>query len=392
MLNKKSMLALTAGLLALASCSKWTETEVKNPTILTGSNKSAQYYENLRAYKASDHEITFGWFSGWTGTGSSPQGLLAGLPDSMDVISLWGGWSNLSDDKKADLKNFQEVKGGKALICFLILDIGASITPPLTDAKRKEYADAGVAEADMWTKWRHEFWDWTTEATAEGHAKRLISAEKYANAICDTIDKYGYDGFDLDAEPSYSHPFKTDYEMWRSQGADDAYGPAKAFVKAMAKRIGPKAETEAGRKKLFVIDGEPEAFSGEFAHYFNYFISQAYNDGNTPSSYRLQKLIESYGSVLSVEEICKRWVLTVNFESYAAQGGSPAGQILKFAAYQPTVDGKTYRKGGVGAFRFDMAYAAKVDDNVAGFNMKDVQGTTHPWMRKVIKIMNPVIE
>lgn len=393
MKNIKSILALSLGLVSLAACSKWTDTEVKNPTSLTTSNKTDGYYARLREYKNSDHEVTFGWFSGWTAKGSSLQSSLAGLPDSIDIVSMWGGWSNLDEAKKADLKHFQEVKGGKALICFLILDIGASITPELTDAKRAEYAAKGIATDKMWTTWRHEFWDWSTENTDAGQAKRIAAAEKYANAICDTIYKYGYDGFDLDAEPSYDHPFDTDYEMWKKPGGGALdYAPAEAFVKAMGKRIGRKAETEEGRKKLFVIDGEPEAFSGEMGHYFDYFISQAYYDGNTPSTNRLTKMINSYGSALSTEEICKRWIITANFESYASTGGNPEGQILSFATYQPVVAGVTYRKGGVGAFRFDMGYSASVADVVQGFSMKDVQGTAHPWMRKAIKIMNPVIE
>ncbi|MDY3090251.1 MAG: glycoside hydrolase family 18 [Porphyromonas sp.] len=393
MKNIKSILALSLGLVSLAACSKWTDTEIKNPTDLTSSNKSDAYYAKLREYKKSDHEVTFGWFSGWTAKGSSLQSSLAGLPDSIDIISMWGGWGNLDEAKKADLKHFQEVKGGKALICFLILDIGASITPELTDAKKAEYAAKGIAEDKMWTTWRHEFWDWSTEDTEAGQAKRIASAEKYANAICDTIYKYGYDGFDLDAEPSYRHPFHTDYEMWKKPGggAPD-YAPAEAFVKAMGKRIGRKAETEEGRKKLFVIDGEPEAFSGEFAHYFDYFISQAYGDGNVPATWRLSNLMRSYGETLGAEEVIKRWIITANFERYASTGGAPDGQLLAFAAYQPTWEGKSYRKGGVGAFRFDMGYRVSVPDHVQGFSMKDVQGTTHPWMRKAIKIMNPVIE
>lgn len=393
MKNIKSILALSLGLVSLAACSKWTDTEVKNPTDLTSSNKSDAYYARLREYKKSDHQVTFGWFSGWTAKGSSLQSSLAGLPDSIDIISMWGGWGNLDEAKKADLKHFQEVKGGKALICFLILDIGASITPELTDAKKAEYAAKGIAENKMWTTWRHEFWDWSTEDTADGQAKRIAAAEKYANAICDTIYKYGYDGFDLDAEPSYRHPFHTDYEMWKKPGggAKD-YAPAEAFVKAMGKRIGRKAETEEGRKKLFVIDGEPEAFSGEFAHYFDYFISQAYGDGNVPATWRLSNLMRSYGEALGAEEVIKRWIITANFENYASTGGAPDGQLLAFAAYQPTWEGKSYRKGGVGAFRFDMGYRVSVPDHVQGFSMKDVQGTTHPWMRKAIKIMNPVIE
>ena len=53
--------------MALTACSDWTETEIKNPTDLTVTNKSDEYYAKLREYKNSDHPKAFGWFGNWTG-------------------------------------------------------------------------------------------------------------------------------------------------------------------------------------------------------------------------------------------------------------------------------------------------------------------------------------
>lgn len=86
--------------LCISSCSDWTELETKYNENMTGSTKSPEYYEQLRAYKKTDHPITFGWFGNWTGKGASLEKCLAGLPDSVDVVSIWGNWRNISPDQE----------------------------------------------------------------------------------------------------------------------------------------------------------------------------------------------------------------------------------------------------------------------------------------------------
>ncbi|WP_081785452.1 glycoside hydrolase family 18 [Segatella baroniae] len=51
---------------------------------------SPLYYQNLRDYKASDHSIAWGWFADYTQKNSLATSFL-GLPDSLDICSLWGG-------------------------------------------------------------------------------------------------------------------------------------------------------------------------------------------------------------------------------------------------------------------------------------------------------------
>ena len=64
----------------LWGCSDWTKPEAEDFFEMPGND----YYENLRAYKRSEHSVAFGWFGGWTGVGASMVGSLMGLPDSVD--------------------------------------------------------------------------------------------------------------------------------------------------------------------------------------------------------------------------------------------------------------------------------------------------------------------
>lgn len=120
-LERNSWTLLVAGLFVagFTNCSDWTETE--NEWVLesqnTETNKPESYYQNLRAWKASDHAISFGWYSGWGEPTVSTTNMLAGIPDSMDIVSLWGNWSNLSEGKIKDLREVQQKKGTKVIFC-----------------------------------------------------------------------------------------------------------------------------------------------------------------------------------------------------------------------------------------------------------------------------------
>ena len=109
-INILKVAAFFSGMCALASCTT-PELENFDEYSLTEPAKSESYYEALRAFKQSKHPISFGWYAGWSEPGVSTASMLAGLPDSMDVVSLWGGWNNLSEGKKRDLKFVQEKKG-----------------------------------------------------------------------------------------------------------------------------------------------------------------------------------------------------------------------------------------------------------------------------------------
>ena len=359
--------------------------EIQHPMDLTKPAHTEEYYKALRDYKNSDHQIAFAYYSAWTGVGTNMQSSLMGLPDSVDLVSLWGGWKNPTEAQLKDLRLAQEKKGLKAMICFLVLDMGNGITPDPTDAEK-----AALKEGE---KWAHKYWGWSSENTEAGKAARRAAVVKYANAICDLIDKYGYDGFDIDAEPSYSHPFNTDYELWRTDRENGVPTLMTLFIETLGKRIGPMAESEAGRKKVLAVDGQPDALPATHAKYFNYFIIQAYGDRVGYQNAHFQGMLSAYKDVLPVEDICKKSIFVVNFESGATRGGEAGlGQILNFALQNPVVNGVTYRKGGVGAFRVDLEYAVSTPEVVNGIDMSPVKGLSYPWWRRAIQLMNPTIK
>ena len=151
----KNILAVSAlALTTLASCSKWTDMEIQHPEDLTQPNHSEAYYKALRDYKNSDHQIAFSYYSAWTGVGTNMQSSLMGLPDSVDLVSLWGGWKNPTEAQLKDLRDAQQKKGLKAMICFLVLDMGAGVTPDPTEAEK-----ASLQNGETWT---HKYWGWST--------------------------------------------------------------------------------------------------------------------------------------------------------------------------------------------------------------------------------------
>lgn len=387
---KKILMAVAVGC-TMASCSDWTETEVQHPADLINNNRNAEYYAQLRNYKNSDHPVAFGWFGGWAGRNASLAQSLSGLPDSVDFVSLWGNWSNISEAQKADLKHVQEVKGTKVLICWQVHDIGDQLTPD-------EPAD--WKEKNPGKNFRHEFWGW-----GESSESRMAAVEKYARAILDTISKYNYDGFDLDAEPYIPQiGFKPNEELWKEPGA------MTKFIEVLSKELGPKSETG----KMLVVDGEPKALGDSLAHYFDYFILQTYTSHRW-RPYELQdrfdKQYEHFKNRLTPEEFCKKVIITENFEDgvnitnykfILAEGlehkndyvGLAPESMLKFeetdreqrwlarsiiayALWNPTFNGKQYQKGGVGTFHMEYEYSA------------DGTLNTYPNLRKAIQLQNP---
>lgn len=351
----------TVGLsIAFAACSDWTEIEPKYLPDLTQSDKSESYYEALRAYKKSDHQVSFGWFGNHTGVGVNLENTVEGLPDSVDFVSMWGGWKAVTPTAQADIKKVQTLKGTKFLACCIVLDMGDQITPEEHNATLED---------------RHKYWGWV-----DGDEEAIkASIVKYANAFADTIEKYNLDGFDLDWEPSYAQPFETRKEMATN-------GRIAVFLQTLIDR-GMGVGSESGR--MLVIDGEPEhrEIPKEMGKHFNYFISQAYESyGDSDLNSRLASIIRHYDGVLTPDEVARKHIVCENFEKYAQAGGVPHFQsndgntymsLEGMAHWIPEYGGqKLSRKGGVGTFH--MEYEYKVEG----------ESGNYPHLRKAIHIMS----
>lgn len=276
---------------AVVSC-----TDVENDEIQKPYTYSEQYYENLRAYKASDHQISFMWFSDYTSSHSLGIRFL-GLPDSLDICSLWGGIPKKENNPKVyeEMRFIQKVKGVKLTY----------VTFP------------GVSHLD-----------WVMSKPAEERVK------VYGDSLLRIVYNNELDGMDLD------------YEI------DGDWMHGANFVKLieyLGQHIGPKGKDP---KKLLIVDGWP--IDGGY-EYLSYFIAQAY------SSYGASDLQNRYDKVVAGGLPPHRYIVTENMGDYYTTGGtafteadgnnksSLGGQLYSLegmARWNPT-QGK---KGGFGAF------------------------------------------
>ena len=108
----KYLLALVAVGGLMTAC----DTDIETKEIQKPYTYSPLYYQNLRDYKASDHSIAFMWFAQY-GAQNSMAVRFAGLPDSLDICSLWGGIPAKENTQLwEELRFVQKTKGTKMLV------------------------------------------------------------------------------------------------------------------------------------------------------------------------------------------------------------------------------------------------------------------------------------
>ena len=362
--------ALVAAMaLASVACSKWTDDErltfdnqkdLKRaiPFIeLTSADQltaeQQKYYSELRAWKQTPHVRGFGWFGGWTAKGTDPQKYLRMLPDSVDIVSLWGTHGELTEDQKTDLKLFQDVKGGKVLLCWIVQNLGDQLTPQ------------GKNATDYWV-------------TEKGGGNFLEGVKAYANAICDTIEKYDLDGFDLDYEPGYGHSGNmATTTAWISEtGNVNMY----TFIKTLYDRLNPKG-------RIVVMDGEPYYMDRATSKMVSYYIYQAYDEATTARA--LQKLENGGTFGYDEEDYLDNWegksFLTLEFQKYSKTGGFPRytssnPEIQKLDAGRQIMDYATMlmpngkRIAGIGTYHMEL----------------DTEGGSYRFLRQALNAGNRV--
>lgn len=160
--------------LTVVACSDWTEVEsvgVNNPNIAVQNPELyAQYLENLRSYKNSDHQATYVWFDNSIKTPFSRAHHLTDLPDSIDAVVLMHP-ENLVAYELKEMESIRREKGTKILAATDY------------DAMKLEY-DMMVAEK------------LTKDPTyvPELFLDVMISQVK---SLFQNVDKYGYDGISI---------------------------------------------------------------------------------------------------------------------------------------------------------------------------------------------------
>ena len=337
--------------LLFTSCTDVEKIEVEH---IGGYNTigDCEYYQNLRAYKATANNygrpVAFGWFSNWSPAGAYRKGYLTSMPDSMDIVSMWSGAPNrfkITPEQKADKEFVQKVKGTKLLEVSLLSYLGKGRTPDWVYEeveKKGEEEGWGESEIELQKKLaRWKFWGFEGEFESENHYESLA---RFAKALCDSLYTSEWDGYDIDWEIG-SGVFDMDRTLSTNQHLI-------FLVKEMNKYIGPKSDPEGKGHKLICIDGRMSGL-GELDGYVDYWIGQNYGSHRP--------------SISSPDGHPERYIVTENFEQYAVSGGG----LLDQAA---TMTAKGY-KGGVGAYRFDNDYNNTPD---------------YKWMRQAIQINQQV--
>lgn len=275
------------------------------------------YYANLRAYKQTDHAICFVWFADYSQSNSMGY-RFAGLPDSVDICSLWGGIPTpeknpLAYNEMWEMRN----KKGTRIISVHIVQIGM-------------YKDQlGVTDEEIKAPYE------------DGETPEWI--KKFGDMLLDEMWEHNLDGLDLDYEP----------------GSDLLQGRNfTTFVKYLGQFVGPKG---ADPTKLLCIDFFSHYPPAETEPYASYFVRQAYTQGFTEHS---ATILQSY-----LEEWIptKKFIVTENIGDHYRTGGSPFTEadgnkylpngerlhsLQGMARWNP-IQG---RKGGFGAFYVQRDY------------------------------------
>ncbi len=343
--TKNRIILLASSVLAtgiLAGCSDWTTPEARD----LKQEFPDSYYESLKAYKASDHSISFGWLGGWNPTSASTFASLMGVPDSVDLVAIWSPFTP-DENQKAEMRAVREKKGTRVVVTTLLTNIGLNATP--------DEVTADAQSDDEIITMRRHYWGWSDDPTPQ---EIETAIRKYANALVDIVLENGYDGFDIDYEPSYSDHKGNIVNDLPKQG--DIYAgttPAERvnwFVDECSKRLGPKS----GSGKLLIVDGEVSLMPSETIGCFDYFILQSYVCTTQSSlDLRLRDLVDAFGDVLDEENITNKTIVTENFENtaYSSQGGVPmrlddgttVNSLYGMAIWEPD---NGFRKGGFGAY------------------------------------------
>jgi hypothetical protein len=295
---------------------------------------SDEYYANLRAYKKSNHPICYGWFSEYSQNYSYGQHFM-GVPDSIDIISLWGG---IPTDKKDDTI--------------------ASYNPTAYNEMRFVQKTKGtrmlaVAIVQMQT------FKWTTLDSA--------GIIQFAQYFLNQVNQYDLDGFDCDYEPNGDYLTGANFTI---------------FVQYLGQFLGPMSKNP---DKLLVIDYYNTLPPAATAPYVNYFVNQAYTQGVTTNS--AANLQSRYNQVAAY---CppRKFIVTENLGDWWATGGAPFTEangntldqdgnqlesLQGMERWQPTQGAKA----GWGAFYFERDY-----------NLNP----PYKYMRRCLAEANPPIE
>lgn len=317
----------------VASC----DTDIESKDIQKPLTYDDLYYQNLRDYKASDHSIAFMWFAQY-GAQNSMAVRFAGLPDSLDIVSLWGGIPDSSQtDIWQELRFVQKVKGTKMLVVAITRIDAEESTLPF---KQEQLRGLDMPEG------------------AERDSTLNHAIDMYADYFADQVFDNDLDGFDADYEPEgdwlRGERFIRFYKHMALYMGPNPDQTKEERLKLLKERYGDKM-TLADCDKLLCVDA-PGGGPLDCEPYSNYCFFQNYGGGTSYGSWPVEKAV-------FCENVGDSWP------------GNLDG-LKRQAAWQPAKG----RKGGFGAFFGHRNY------NVTQYNP-----TPYAIFRECIQTQNPAV-
>ena len=322
-------------------------------------NVSELYYQNLREYKATDHEIAFGWFSKYGGA-SSMALRFAGLPDSIDLVSLWGGIPKDPIDI-SEMRMCQQKKGIK----FMPVDIC-----------RINKADVSLDFKKHWLEIMDKAESGELTGDALDEAKHQVMVEMGLYNV-DLVFNNDLDGFDIDFEPEgdpvQGALFYTMLdEMAKYLGPNPNITKEERYALIEARYGTAVAQKPGSCDKLLCIDAYGQDPGAEHcAPLINYFLSQSYHTMISRNAYPQEKVVHcvSVGEGWNVDPATGATPQVGDFNT-------KTGLLYDYARWKPA----TGKKGGFGGFIIN-------DD----YNICNLNPYPYARFRDCIEICNPAI-
>lgn len=324
----------------LLSC----DTEIENLEIQKLYTYDDQYYENLRTYKKSDHQLFYGFYAAYApveGTTGNKEPAswgerIIGIPDSADIINLWMGiptedWQPLALE---DMRFCQKMKGTRF-----------------------------VSHEDASNK--------TSFEDKNGQTIEIVDEESvklYGQYMVDRVLDNDLDGVDIDYEPSQG--------VWNTS---DQY--LHILVEYIAQFFGPQGKYP---DKLLIVDFYTHYPPSSIEPYVDYFVRQAYTQGFTEHS---AARLETYRRDWLPDE---KFIVCETFGVWYENGGSPfteadgnqyttdGSRMYSLEGFARWIPNGAQTKGGYGAFYFDRDYYSNT-------------GIPYYNVRRAIQIANPAV-
>jgi hypothetical protein len=270
--------------------------------------RSDAYYANLRAYKKSKHQIYYGWFGSTGGEGNAKSpGVLDQIPDSVDIVSMWGGVPPPNSYNAQVIANTQKLKGTR-FVGVTIVGNGL-----LTDA-----------DPDFFKKYTNG----STTYTGVNDALLIEGYKIAAKHLADFVANRGLDGYDFDYEPSGFLSNRKAFEL---------------YILEVSKYLGPKS----GTNKLLVIDAFHEDITVPTIPCVDYFVVQNYSpQGGRPD----------ITSRINAQAPGLPWSKAISGENFEATW-STGGLLLDYARWNPVND----KKGGIAVYHPEYEYPLNPD-------------------------------